>query len=486
MQWLERFRESRLPTIAFYAVALAVIIIIAQETGFSPRDPSAGELVVFLVTAIPAGFLLVFSLSGLIAYFLFMPSVKHDGHIFARVHGKHLLHPLTTAVVLALLSLCILFGSVWGGVAWVVLLVVYILQTVLILNWVSQEHLMNGADAQGAGKALLALHLILGGELVTVAAGARPLPPWRLSILPEDTWIVDVRTKSEFHWNRMQAAENYPWGAGVVEASQSRPKDRPALVVCLSGHRSPTVALMLTRLGFKTVYNLNWGLLYLILLERGRKAAGPFSLTRPHRDINRRGADFRGISYGYITFALLTLICAPLEHMFLATPVTMIHQIIGGILGLGGLLMGVLSFQALGRNFRVFAAPRRSGTLVKTGVYVWVRHPMYTGVVMGVLGYAIVWDAMRSLILVLGCAIFYVIKGVKEERLLREKYPDYDEYSRHTWRFIPYVVLIPIRFHTSNPQAKGLLSEAMRRLRVVRTEIPGLQPDPVIHAIPNQ
>jgi protein-S-isoprenylcysteine O-methyltransferase Ste14/rhodanese-related sulfurtransferase len=439
MQWLERLQESRLPTIALYALALAVIVIIGLETGFSARDLSAVELAAFLVAAIPAGFLMIFSLSGLIAYFLFMPSVKHDGHIFARVHGTHLLHPLTTAVVLGLLAVCILTGSVWGSVAWIILLAAYILQTVLILKWVSREHLMNGSDARGAGRVLLALHLILGGELVTVAAGARPLPPWRLGTLPEDTWILDVRTKSEFYWNRMQAAENYPWGAGVVEASQNRPKDRPVLVVCLSGHRSPTVALMLTRLGFKTVYNLNWGLLYLILLERGKRSSGPFSLTRPHRDINRRGTDFRGISYGYIAFALLTLICAPLENMVFATPVTIAHQIIGGILGLGGLLMGALSFRALGRNFRVFAAPRRSGTLVKTGVYAWVRHPMYTGVVMGLLGYAIAWDAMRSLVLVVGCAIFYVIKGVKEERLLREKYPEYDAYARHTWKFIPYV-----------------------------------------------
>jgi len=395
--------------------------------------------VLFLAAAIPAGFLLVFSLSGLIAYFLFMPSVKHDGHIFSRVHGTHLIHPLTTAVVLGLLALSILTGSVWGGMAWVVLLVVFVLQTVLILKWIAREHLMNGSDQQGAGTLLLVLHLILGGELVTVAAGARPLAPWRLSNLPGDTWVVDVRTKAEFHWNRMQAAENFPWGAGIAEASRNHPKDRPVLVTCLSGHRSPTVALMLTRLGFKTVYNLNWGLLYLILLEKGKQNKGPFSLTRPHRDINRRGTDLRGISYGYITFAILTLICAPVENMVFSTPVTVIHQLVGGIFGLGGLLMGVLSFRALGRNFRVFAAPRRSGTLVKTGVYAWVRHPMYTGVVMGLFGYAIAWDAMLSLFLVLGCAIFYVVKGVKEERLLREKYPDYDAYTQHTWRFIPYV-----------------------------------------------
>lgn len=439
MQGLERLQESRLPTVACYAAALAVVVITGWDTGFVDRQLSFAETVVFLLAAIPAGFLLVFSLSGLIAYFLFMPSVKRDGHIFSRVHGNHLIHPLTTAVVLGLLAMCILTGSLWGSAAWLVLLVAYIFQTVLILRWVSQEHLMNGAEAHGPKTLLMALHLILGGELVTIAGGARPLSPWRLNTLPEDTWIVDVRTKSEFHWNRMQAAENYPWGAGVAEASQNRSKDKPVLVACLSGHRSPAVALVLKRLGFKTVYNLNWGLLYLILLERGKKQTGPFSLTRPHRDIDRRGADFRGISYGYITFALLTLICAPLEHMLLARHVTALHQIVGAFLGFLGLLLGVLSFRALGRNFRVFAAPRRSGTLIKKGVYAWIRHPMYIGVVLAMLGYAVVWNAVYSLVLVLGCAMCYVIKAVKEEQLLREKYPEYAAYTQTTWRFIPYV-----------------------------------------------
>lgn len=439
MQGLERLQESRLPTAVSYTAALAVFGTIGWDTGFSARELSTAELLVFLLAAIPAGFLLVFSLSSLVAYFLFMPSVKHDGHIFSRVHSNHLIHPLTTAVVLGLLALCILTGSLWGTAAWFVLLAVYVFQTVLILKWVAHEHLMNGANGHGPRTLLLVLHLILGGELVTVAGGAKPLSPWRLNTLPEETWIVDVRTKSEFHWNRMHAAENYPWGAGVAEAGQEQSKERPVLVVCLSGHRSPAVALMLKRLGFKTVYNLNWGLLYLILLERGKKETGPFSLTRPHRDIDRRGADFRGISYGYIAFALLTLVCAPLEHAIVAPHVTLVHHILGGLIGLVGLLLGALSFRSLGRNFRVFAAPRRSGTLIKTGVYAWIRHPMYIGVVLAILGYAILWGAKYSLVLVLGCAIFYVIKAIKEEQLLREKYPDYADYARTTWKFIPFV-----------------------------------------------
>ena len=434
--WLE---ESRLLIAVPYIAALAVLVVIGLDTGFSGRDLSTYEVMLALAAAIPAGFLLIFSTFGLVSYFIFIPSIAHDGHLFSQVHGTHLIHPLTTSIVLGLAALCIFTGSLPAWATWAVLLVIYLLQTALILRRVSEEHLVNGLDGPGMSKSLLLLNLILGGELVTVAAGAKPLPPWRLDTLPDDTWIVDVRTKPEFHWNRLQAAENYPWGAGVIEAAKDIPKERPVLVTCFSGHRSPAVAVMLRKLGFKTVYNLNWGLLYLILLERGKKTTGPFSLTRPHRDPQRRGQDFKGISVGYITCAVLTLIVAPLEQALRAITVSEAQQIIGAALGVGGLLIGFLSFRALGRNFRVFAAPRRSGTLITSGVYSKVRHPMYTAVITSLGGYALYFGSLWAVPFWLGCTILYVIKAVKEERLLAEHYPEYEDYRRRSWRFVPFI-----------------------------------------------
>jgi protein-S-isoprenylcysteine O-methyltransferase Ste14 len=187
---------------------------------------------------------------------------------------------------------------------------------------------------------------------------------------------------------------------------------------------------MLRRLGFKTVYNLNWGLLYLILLERGKKTTGPFSLTRPHRDPPRRGEDFKGISVGYITCAALTLICAPLEQALRATTVSEAQQIIGAALGVGGLLIGFLSFRALGRNFRVFAAPRRSGTLITSGVYSKVRHPMYTAVITSLGGCAALLRSLWAVPFWLGCTILYIIKAVKERQFAGGALPRIRRLSR--------------------------------------------------------
>lgn len=435
-EWIE---ESRLPAMLCYLTASAVAVAVGFDTGFSARDLSLFEFLFVLALAIPAGFLLAPSLVSIISYFVFIPSISTDGHLFSRVHGTHLLHPLTTSIVLGLLAVCVVTGSSAGLALWGLLAVLYLVQTYFIVRRIRHEELANGQGGTIMGTGFSVLNLILGGELITLAAGAKPLSPWRLNTLSEDTWIVDVRTKPEFHWNRLQGAENFPWGAGVIDAAKDMPRDRPVLIACFSGHRSPAVAVMVRKLGFKTVYNLNWGLLYLMLLERGRKTEGPFGLTRAHRDSDRRGEDYKGISVGYVTLAVLTLIVAPIESSVYPPSDSNLREIAGAAIGFGGLLLGWLSFHALGRNFRVFAAPRRSGTLVTTGVYSKVRHPMYTATIMAVGGYALYFGSLFSLPLWLGVVVLYVIKAVKEERLLEQHYPGYAEYRKHTWRLIPFI-----------------------------------------------
>lgn len=435
----ERLEESRLPSVAAYLAAMAVVVATGLQTGFNGRQLSTFEVVAALLLVIPAGFLLFVSLADLLCYFIFIPSISHDGHLFSAVHGSHLIHPLTTALVLGLAGLCIFTGSTLGLLMWLVLCAVFLVQTGLILRKVRKDHLVNGLDGERAGTFLLVLNLIFGTEIVTVAAGAKPLAPWRIDALPEDTWIVDVRTKPEFFWNRLQGAESFPWGAGVIEAAQDVPKDRPVLVTCLSGHRSPTVAVMLRKVGFKTVYNLNWGLLYLILLERGRKKEGPFALTRPHRDPGRRGEDLRGISIGYVTLQVLILIIAPLENALRQVEVSTIQQIVGAILGLAGLTAAIMAYRALGRNFRVFAAPRRSGTLVTTGIYSKVRHPMYTAVIAMFAGYILFFGSLVSVPLWLAFSTLYVVKAFKEEHIIADRFPEYEEYMKRTGRFLPFL-----------------------------------------------
>jgi protein-S-isoprenylcysteine O-methyltransferase Ste14 len=105
---------------------------------------------------------------------------------------------------------------------------------------------------------------------------------------------------------------------------------------------------------------------------------------------------------------------------------------IGGVFGTGGAL-------ALGRNLTPFPKPIEGGTLVTSGVYRWVRHPIYTGLILGTLG----WSLWRENLLGVGLAVllfvFFDLKSRREERWLMEAYSGYAEYRHHVKKLIPFV-----------------------------------------------
>ncbi|MGC8659045.1 MAG: methyltransferase [Desulfomonilaceae bacterium] len=439
--FFERHEWRRCFVPLFYLFVLAWLVSVWRQTGFSFHHVNLTSSIVVFVIATFGVLLFVVSILELISYLIFLPIAGRNVQVLSQVHGELLIHPLSASLILITLAVTILTGASWGWKIWGLMFCVFGLQTYLILDSVDSSE--NGPpDHERMAKPGLVfglLSLMLGAEVITLSAGAKPLSPWKIGTLPDDTWIVDVRTKAEFQWNRLNAAENYPWGLRLYEAALKRPKDRPVLVMCFSGHRSPSVAVMLRRMGFEQVYNLHWGLLYYILLNRGRDRSGPLGLTRDSHDTSGRGRDYKLISVGYVIAEFLMLILAPIESHIVGRHVPSLQKWVGAILGIGGFLAALMAYRELGRNFRVFAAPRRSGRLITTGIYSKVRHPMYTAVIFAFLGYILYWGSLWGFPLWLIMTTLYVVKTWKEEEVLKERYPAYPDYERNSWRFFPYV-----------------------------------------------
>jgi protein-S-isoprenylcysteine O-methyltransferase Ste14 len=90
------------------------------------------------------------------------------------------------------------------------------------------------------------------------------------------------------------------------------------------------------------------------------------------------------------------------------------------------------------RSFHVAANPTEGG-LVTGGPYHFIRHPIYTGIcVFVVAGVAAncSWTAGAGGGLVIGSL---VMRMCCEEKLVAERYPEYQQYAASTWRMIPYV-----------------------------------------------
>jgi len=90
-------------------------------------------------------------------------------------------------------------------------------------------------------------------------------------------------------------------------------------------------------------------------------------------------------------------------------------------------------------NFNIRPVPKAQGQLVTTGPYQWIRHPMYTSVLLGAAALAwtlsprIGWAAWSALVIVL------LLKSTLEERWMREKHPRYAAYVLSSKRFLPWL-----------------------------------------------
>ncbi len=93
----------------------------------------------------------------------------------------------------------------------------------------------------------------------------------------------------------------------------------------------------------------------------------------------------------------------------------------------------------LGDRLTPTPVPRDGGELRTDGAYARMRHPIYSGVLLIVVGIAIRTGSALGLVLAVVTIGFFQAKVAFEERLLIERFPDYPAYAAVTPRFLPRV-----------------------------------------------
>ena len=108
-----------------------------------------------------------------------------------------------------------------------------------------------------------------------------------------------------------------------------------------------------------------------------------------------------------------------------------------GLYAAGGVLRLWPVF-VLGRRFSGLVAIQKDHELVTGGVYSLIRHPSYLGLLVNILGWALVFRSGLGVLLA-GAAIVPVVGRIHaEERLLASQFgPEYEAYRRRTARLIP-------------------------------------------------
>ena len=111
---------------------------------------------------------------------------------------------------------------------------------------------------------------------------------------------------------------------------------------------------------------------------------------------------------------------------------------LGVLLTFAGVAVSVWARQALGRNWSADVTIRQDHTLVRSGPYASVRHPIYTGILLSLLGTAIAIGEWRALVALGVVAVGFTFKARKEERFLAEEFgPVFEEHRKRTGFLLP-------------------------------------------------
>lgn len=147
-------------------------------------------------------------------------------------------------------------------------------------------------------------------------------------------------------------------------------------------------------------------------------------------------------SHGFYRFfafeAILALILVNAGHWFDA-PFSL-RQTASWTLLCASLFLALHGFDFLIRRGRPVGGFEETTTLVKTGAYKWIRHPLYSSLLWLAWGAALKDVAPASMTLAIAASVFLFATAIAEERENLAKFgPGYAEYMKATKMFVPFV-----------------------------------------------
>jgi len=106
-----------------------------------------------------------------------------------------------------------------------------------------------------------------------------------------------------------------------------------------------------------------------------------------------------------------------------------------------GLLFSVWARVELGGNWSGTVTVKQGHEIVRCGPYRWIRHPIYTGLLLAFCGSALALGQWRGLIgLALVLVAYWRKIGLEERRLEQHFGAAYADYRRSSWALIPFVI----------------------------------------------
>lgn len=153
--------------------------------------------------------------------------------------------------------------------------------------------------------------------------------------------------------------------------------------------------------------------------------------------IRKGGKSFDRYSLYFVLIALLLTLVLGLEEYYTKLPPLLWW---GFYILIAGVILRTTARIQLGKLFTFNVKIMQDHTIKQDGLYKYVRHPGYTGILLEVIGFCIFlqsfWAALTTILLVIPSG-YYRIKV--EEKTLEENLPGYIKYKRKVKAVIPFL-----------------------------------------------
>jgi len=120
-------------------------------------------------------------------------------------------------------------------------------------------------------------------------------------------------------------------------------------------------------------------------------------------------------------------------------PHTLAIAILADLLVLVGFIISVWARIVLGRNWSARVTLKEDHQLIQRGPYRFVRHPIYSGLLVMILGTAVLAGQVTGFVALLFCFCGFWIKLQQEQALLKKRLPGYSEYMARTKALVPFL-----------------------------------------------
>jgi protein-S-isoprenylcysteine O-methyltransferase Ste14 len=112
----------------------------------------------------------------------------------------------------------------------------------------------------------------------------------------------------------------------------------------------------------------------------------------------------------------------------------------GAFVCIGGLMVTIWARATLGGNWSSNVQFKQDHQLVRTGPYRFVRHPIYTGILIMSFAQPIQFGRLHFW---LGLVIIFIglwIKLKQEETVMQRHFPEYSQYSKQVKAIVPFII----------------------------------------------